>query len=269
MKRDRLIYSVLLILCITGFWLFDNFYTPPVYSAGETTDTGEVFSQSYLPAPTGGERVVHSYYMLSYNEAHEQAEWVAYRLDKGQLTYQDRERPYFVEDPFVRSKSADWRNYKGSGYDRGHLCPAGDRRFSEQAYNETFYTSNISPQDREFNAGIWNELEKQVRRWSKEKGSLHIITGGVLQEGLPSIGDEDVSVPGYFYKVVIAGQPAKPKLLAFLLPNRDSDQPLRQFLVPLDSIEALTGIDFLAGLPLSLQDKLEAGVNSSGWKFSN
>ncbi|MDC6351236.1 DNA/RNA non-specific endonuclease [Zeaxanthinibacter sp. PT1] len=269
MKRDRLIYSIVLILCVIGFWLFDNFYTPAVYSDEHTVEAVEVFPEYYLPGPGGGELVVHSHYMLSYNETHEQAEWVAYSLHKDHLTYQDRDRPYFEEDPFVRTKSADWRNYKGSGYDRGHLCPAGDRRFSEQAYNETFYTSNISPQDREFNAGLWNRLEQQVRRWSKEKGSLYIITGGVLERGLPGIGDEDVSVPRYFYKLVITGQEHKPKVLAFLMPNRESDRPLRHFLVPIDSIEEMTGINFLGQLPESLQDQLEAVVNADDWELRN
>ena len=89
-----------------------------------------------------------------------------------------------MEDPKVPSHSADWRNYRGSGFDRGHLCPAGDRRYSESAYNQTFYTSNISPQDPEFNAGIWNDLEQQVRRWCKRYGPLTVITGGVLEPGL-------------------------------------------------------------------------------------
>ena len=125
-----------------------------------------------MPSSTTGAIVVHDHYMLSYDEPYEQAEWVAYLLKKSHLTYDDRKRPYFIEDPKVRTKSADWRNYKGSGYDRGHLCPAGDRRFSGYAYNETFYTSNISPQNREFNAGIWNKLENKIRQWVKKEGTL-------------------------------------------------------------------------------------------------
>lgn len=97
---------------------------------------------------------------------------MAYTLKKQHLTYDDRKRPYLIEDPMVITKSADWRNYKGSGYDRGHLCPPGDHRFSEQAYNETFYTSNISPQDRDFNAGVWNRLEMQVGRRAKGHNEL-------------------------------------------------------------------------------------------------
>ena len=182
MKR-KTIYTILTICCAVGFWLFENFYTPDTYS--QQTDNGPRTSvaSNLMPSSTTGEIVEHSHYMLSYNEPFEQSEWVAYTLRKEHLTHDDRKRPYFIEDPKVRTKSADWRNYKGSGYDRGHLCPAGDRRFTKQAYNETFYTSNISPQDREFNAGVWNELEKQVRIWAKQHGEIFVVTAGVLENG--------------------------------------------------------------------------------------
>jgi len=143
-KKNRVIYTALLLLCIIGFWLFENFYTPDTYSSAEDDKLETNIPSYFLPTSTTGAIVAHDHFMLSYNEPYEQAEWVAYMLKKNHLTYDDRKRPYFIEDPKVKSKSADWRNYKGSGYDRGHLCPAGDRRFSEFAYNETFYTSNIS-----------------------------------------------------------------------------------------------------------------------------
>ena len=129
-KRNGTIYSILILVCVIGFWLFENFYTPATYSNNELGTNSNSFPKELLPSSTTGEIVDHSYFSLSYNEPFEQAEWVAYVLDKKNLTYDDRKRPYFIEDPFVKSKSADWRNYRGSGYDRGHLVPAGDRRFS-------------------------------------------------------------------------------------------------------------------------------------------
>ncbi len=205
--------------------------------------------------------------MLSYNEPYEQAEWVFYKLQKDHLTYDDRERPHFIEDPKVKTKSADWRNYRGSGYDRGHLCPAGDRRFSEYAYNETFYTSNIVPQDRDFNAGIWNRLEQQVRSWCKKYGELTIITGGILEEGLEEIGQEDVDVPKAFYKIVVRENNHASKIVAFIIPHRESTLPLNAFLVPIDEIERRTGIDFFEKKPSTWQETFETEVKSKGWKF--
>ena len=180
---------------MVGFWLFDNFYTPGSYSSDSDDHLKTEIADEFLPSSNTADVIYHDHYTLSYSEAHEQAEWVAYKLKREHLTDAQRERPDFIEDPSIKSKSADWRNYRGSGFDRGHLCPAGDRRFSKLAYNETFYTSNISPQIPDFNAGIWNDLEKQVRIWCKKYGELHVITGGVLESGLRTIGQEDVAVP--------------------------------------------------------------------------
>ncbi len=266
MSRNRLIYSLLLLLCIVGFWLFENFYTPSPYS-DPSSKAKSPFEKELLPSTTFNAIVTHDFYILSYSEPHEQAEWVAYRLEQAHLTYEDRERPYFLEDPKVPSKSADWRNYRGSGYDRGHLCPAGDRRFSEYAYNETFYTSNISPQKNEFNSGIWNRLELQVRQWCKRYGTLYVITGGVLENHLVEIGMEDVDVPKAFFKVILRKKGDDYKVLAFLIPHEESTNPLSDFLIPVDRLETATGLDFFYGLDDDLEEKIELGVKLSDWKF--
>ncbi|MGA9237688.1 DNA/RNA non-specific endonuclease, partial [Robiginitalea sp.] len=178
-----------------------------------------------------------------------------------------RKRPYYIQDPMVSTGSADWRNFKGSGYDRGHLCPAGDRKFSETAYNQTFYTSNISPQDRQFNAGIWNELEQQVRRWARRYGRLHVITGGVLGEGLYTIGTEDVAVPEAYYKVVIRGEGTDIRVIGFLIPNTETALQPEAFLISLDDLEALTGLDFFPQLSEQAQQYVESTVDSGPWSF--
>lgn len=266
-KRNGTIYSILILVCIVGFWLFENFYTPAVYSEKSNEIVSNEFPEELLPTSTTGEIVKHSFFTLSYNELYEQAEWVAYVLDKNHLTYDDRKRPYFIEDPFVSTKSADWRNYKGSGYDRGHLLPAGDRRFSKQAYHETFYTSNISPQNREFNAGIWNDLEQQTRRWAKRYGTLYVFTGGVLEKGLDEIGDEEVAVPDLFYKIIARKQGDEIISIAFLMPNESVSDPMNTYIVSIDEIEQDTQIDFFNKLPEKQQDLFEKNKGNSGWKF--
>lgn len=264
---NKTIYSVLMLVCVVGFWAFENFYTPDTYSDKDTEGLKVAIPNYLIPSSTTGDIVEHSYYTLSYNEPYEQAEWVAYSLDKKDLTSDDRKRPYFIEDPKVKTKSADWRNYKGSGYDRGHLCPAGDRRFSKQAYDETFYTSNISPQNRDFNAGVWNRLEMKTRYWAKKYGSIFVITGGILKRGLDEIGSEDVAVPNHFYKIIAKGEKGNIKAIAFIMENKESSAPLKEFLVPIDVIEKETGIDFFNELPMENQSKIESKVNSKDWKF--
>ena len=137
-RKRYLVYTGLMIFVIVAFWVIENFYTPAHYSTPGGTEAPTLFPEALMPETTTEALVAHQHFTLSYHERYEQAEWVAYVLKREHLTNDERQRPYFIEDPKVRTKSADWRNYKGSGYDRGHLCPAGDRRFSEYAFNETF-----------------------------------------------------------------------------------------------------------------------------------
>ena len=166
-----------------------------------------------------------------------------------------------------KTGAAHWRNYKKSGYDRGHLCPAGDRRFTKEAHDETFLTSNISPQEHKFNAGVWNRLEQKVRYWARNNDGVFVVTGGVLQNGLKTIGDEDVSVPNQFYKVILDNNNGKIKVLGFLMDHKDSDLPLYKFVVSVDDLEALTGIDFFPQLDDSIENKLEASRSYKSWSF--
>ena len=224
------------------------------------------YSFDFLPSSTTNQIVNHRFYSLSYNEKKEQPEWVAYELKPNHIKSIDRKRPFFIKDKKVKTKSADYRNYKNSGYDKGHLCPAGDRRFSEQAYNETFLTSNISPQDHQFNAGIWNRLEQKTRYWTKKYGTLYVVTGGVLTDNnLKTIGREKVAVPKRFYKIVMDYNGPKTKAIAFLLPNKDSGKPLLSFTTTIDHIEKITGIDFFPKLPDSIENKIETQNDYKKW----
>lgn len=221
----------------------------------------------FLPTSTTGQVIHHEYYSLSYAERHEQAEWIAYELKKGQVQNQNFKRPYFEVDPAVKTKSAHWRNYKNSGYDRGHLCPAADREFSLEAYNETFLTSNISPQEHNFNAGVWNKLEQQVRRWAKQYDGVFVVTGGILNDPIDYIGGEKVSVPHAFYKIVYDNRKDGINMIAFLMPHQESTASLKQFVVSVDTLENLTGIDFFPELDDDQETRLEQGINTRAWKF--
>ncbi|WP_423912642.1 DNA/RNA non-specific endonuclease [Flavobacterium sp.] len=221
----------------------------------------------FLPTSSANQVIQHQYYTISYNEEAEQADWVAYELKKEYVKNNDFKRPYFIEDPKVDSKSADWRNYKNSGYDKGHLCPAGDMKFDLNAYNDTFYTSNISPQLHDFNAGIWNRLEQKVRFWAERYDGVIVITGGVLNKPLRTIGNEKVMVPNYFYKIVFENETGKHKMIAFLMPNIKSNKALYEYIVSVDSIEKMTGIDFFSNLEDKWEDTLEKNTDYKAWIF--
>lgn len=219
----------------------------------------------YLPTSSTNQIIKHNYFTLSYNEKYEQAEWVAYYLKKEYLKKMDLKRPYFIQDPKVTTASADWRNYKNSGYDKGHLCPAGDMSFNEEAYNDTFYTSNISPQNNGFNSGIWNKLEQKTRYWASQFDGLYVVTGGVLSESTKTIGSEKVLVPNAFYKILFRVNNGKYKMIAFLIPNEKSTRPFYNYLISVDDLEKITGIDFFHQLDNAVETKLEKTVDYQSW----
>lgn len=266
----RKFYIVIAVLLVFGVYGYEYFLkTEEVYSnieKGRETkpDTNEFF----LPSSTTGQIIHHEGYSLSYSEPHEQAEWVAYELKKSHLVNTNFERPYFEIDDAVKTGAASWRNYKNSGYDRGHLCPAGDRAYSREAYNETFLTSNISPQNHEFNSGVWNSLEQKTRYWARKYDGVFVVTGGVLKGSLQTIGEERVAIPEQFYKIILDANNGKVKMVAFLMPHNNSSKPLYRFVVSVDSIEALTGIDFFPELEDRIENELEAKNDYKGWSFN-
>lgn len=272
MKNKKLIYLVLVIIALAVRYFKNSQNTTknaPAETTVEPSTSGDFKSDfNFLPSSTTGQIIHHSGYSLSYSEPHEQAEWVAYSLHKNDISYTNRKRPYFEVDPKVKTKSAHWRSYKKSGYDRGHLCPAGDRKTTKQLYFETFLTSNISPQKHAFNSGIWNTLEQKTRYWAKKYKHLYVISGGILTDkNLKTIGKDKVSVPKRFYKILLDYSKPDIKAIAFLLPHKDSNRPLYEFTVSIDEIERITGIDFFPALPDNLENKLESSSSYKGWSF--
>lgn len=266
-KRNRFIILFIIVIAVLYFIekrvdLANEEY-PELTEADR--ETSLEFEEDVFPMSTTATLVHHAYYSLSYSEPYEQAEWVAYELKKSHLSYNKFDRPYFVQDREVQTGSADWRNYKNSGFDRGHLCPAGDRRFSYEAFLETFLTSNISPMNHDFNRGVWNDLEKQVRRWAKIKDGVFVITGGVLSDNLNTIGEEGVGVPDHFYKIVANRTKGNWELIAFLIPNRPISDSYREYTTTIDNIEAKTGIDFFPNFEDDLEEKLESSLQRGPW----
>lgn len=224
------------------------------------------FAQEYLPISTG-EIVKHDFYTLSYNEKHEQAEWVYYVLTPSMISDNQERTEDFRPDPFVKTGSATLADYKGSGYDRGHLAPAGDMEATAICNSQSFYMSNMSPQVPAFNRGGWKELESIVRNWAFDFKEIYVVTGPVFRGNLGTIGTNEVTVPGYYYKVIYV--PSKQIMIGFELPNEKITQPLTSYARSVDVIESLTGIDFFQQLTDSLENTLESSFALDYWSFSN
>lgn len=149
-------------------------------------------AQQLLPTSTLGQIVKHTYYTLSYCEKDEQPEWVYYELTSEMVKGRQPRTDDYRTDEKVSSVSAQLEDYKHSGYDRGHLCPAGDMKLNLTSMSESFYLSNMSPQKKDFNAGIWNTLEDRVRKWALTSERIYVVTGGVLTSNKGKIGSNGV-----------------------------------------------------------------------------
>ena len=210
----------------------------------------------------------HAGFALCYNKTHEQSNWVAYQLTQAETQGTAERSNKFKPDPKVKGGTASDADYKQSGYDRGHLAPAADMGWSETSMQESFYYSNMSPQVPSFNRGIWKKLEEQVRNWAVQFDDIYVATGPVLTTGLPTIGFNKVSVPQLYYiALLVYGNKGK-QAIAFVLPNEASQQALAHYVITIDSLEVLTGIDFFAGLLDEEEALLESVVHTDNWSIA-
>ncbi len=220
-----------------------------------------------LPAIGSNDQIVRRVgYTLKYIDKYRNPAWVAYILQRDQIAGNEARENDFMPDPAVRSGTALSSDYTRSGYDRGHLAPAADFKDSYQVMKETFYMSNVCPQEPQFNRGIWLELEKMVRAWAYKYQKIYVVTGPVLVPGLGTIGRTNrVAVPKQFYKVVLYVNPPYVKGIAFLMNNEASNAKLSSFVVPIDQVEKVTGIDFFPRLPDGLESQVESRSNAGEW----
>jgi endonuclease G len=226
-------------------------------------------SNLHLPKTERKEIVIHhTGFSLSYNEAHEQANWVAYELSEEKTKKVFGRTNKFMPDPLVKTKTANDKDYVRSGYDRGHLAPAADMGWSAATMAESFYFSNISPQVPAFNQGIWKHLEEQVRQWAVDNKVIYIVTGPVLSKNLPTIGSSKVSVPDFYYKVILDYSEPNIQAIGFIMKNAGSMESIKMFAVSVDSVEIFTGIDFFPALPDEQEDIIEGKLCVECWSWN-
>jgi len=230
---------------------------------------------------TTDEIISHTGYSFVYSEDHEQAKWVAYLLTAERVIPMVARKDNFRPDPTVKTGTATVDDYKNSGFDRGHLAPCADMRWSKEAMDESFFFSNMSPQVPNFNQVTWEKLEELVRTWAKEYDTLYIATGPVLREGLPSIEDmlsqsnkekykakNRVSVPQYYYKVILCYNSKDIKGIGFIMPNEKGlDQTLQKYAVTIDSVQNFTGINFFHQLSKAQEECAEKTLCLPCWTW--
>ncbi|MGN1375685.1 MAG: DNA/RNA non-specific endonuclease [Prevotella sp.] len=205
-------------------------------------------------------------YTASYDPQTLLPVWVAWELTPDRLVNNvKRPTQAFHEDTDVPEPRALTYDYINSGYDRGHMCPAADNKWDATAMYESFLFTNICPQNRNLNAGDWNEMENQCRKWVKKYGRIYIVCGPILYKcSHKTIGKNRVVVPEAFFKVVLCMKD-KPKAIGFIYKNAAGNRRKGDYVNSVDQIERITGIDFFPSLPDETEDEIEAKADFEAW----
>lgn len=208
-------------------------------------------------------------YTVSYNPDLCIPNWVAWELNAEKLVERESRNSKFVPNPKLPEDMAvTTKEYTGSGWDRGHMCPAGDNKYHWHAMNESFYMTNICPQNHNLNRGDWKELEEACRRWA-EVEPVYIVCGPINYR-TPKYGyigkTFRIRVPDAFFKVVLTGvQSGKPRAIGFIYKNESSNNKRDHYVNSVDEVERITSMDFFSALPDEMENRVEASCRMDEW----
>ena len=274
-KKLRNLFALLMLLVVCGFYVTEELGIDVQAVAEDVVGKVQIKTPGKLEIPVleksvSSQVLEYKGFTVSYNKDLRLPNWVAYELTasevEGDLPRKDKFRP----DPAAHGPQANKEDYKNSGWDRGHMAPAADMKWSAEAIDESCYFTNICPQNPQLNGGDWKELEEQCRKWAQKYGSIYIACGPIITKNEHGkIGANKVVVPDKFYKVVLARVNSEYQGVGFIFhnpPQRKSkisgkpsvNRPLKSYVVSIDEVEAVTGIDFFQALPADTQNRVES-----------
>ena len=241
----RKVYFLAYLLLVSQFVIAQNYAMPLI------TSKDVIFS--------------HKGFVINYDKSTKNARWVAYTLIGKELQTKIKRNNNFMSDPFY-PQSASNKDYVKSGYDKGHLFPAGSACDST-VMRESFYFTNISPQIPSFNRGVWNKIEQKVRGWAMEYDTLYVITGCVVDSLSTKIGNQ-VAVPSYFYKLILVYTSKVNKAIVFYLKNEKADtNNISDHVMSVKQLENILKVDFCVSIPDSIENKIESNLDKQKWKW--
>ena len=272
-KKRRSSHRLFKLLVCIAIAFFASQYIQKREQKSCNNSTGEIRLELAIPQftqPTKSQVVEHIGYTVSYNEQRRNPNWVAYELTGEEVDGKEPRSEKFIPDPLVKGRQAVDDDYKDNGWDRGHHAPAADMKWSKQAMDESFYLSNISPQNGNLNRGVWKSIEELTRENAKKYGKILIVTGPAFTsaEGLGAIGDNKVLIPNAFYKVLLAYDGGYTGI-GFYCENVAGKKKLDHYAKSIDEIEEITGIDFFHLLPDEIETGVESQFNWNDWKTAN
>lgn len=218
-----------------------------------------------IPQSVPSEAVSYRGMEISFNPELHIPNWVAWELTADEVGGTEPRYNKFMSDNRV-SGCPQLGDYSYSGYDRGHMAPAGDMKWDPEAMRETFYLTNICPQAKTLNTGAWKRLEEKCRQWAQADSAIVIVSGPVLSDApLEYIGNSRVAVPARFFKVIISPYANPPRGIGFIMPNSRVEGGMQRAAVSIDEVEALTGYDFFSALPDSIEKIIESQCDFNRW----
>ena len=220
-----------------------------------------------LPSPLDGEQIVRKKaYTASYNKDTKCPNWVAWHLTAAHADGPLKRLNNFHEEESVPLPRATLQDYKGSGWSRGHMCPAGDNKWDAEAMYESFSLVNVCPQNASLNSGLWNSIEMDCRQWAKRFGDIYIVCGPLyLRREHERIGENQVWVPEAFFKVVLCLN-GTPKGFGFIVRNTDGTKKRDLYYNSIDEVERITGLDFFPSLPDDIETEVERKASIEDWR---
>lgn len=269
-KLGYIIVLIVLIPIIYGVYLYYQQTDRPKNNESQTNESLHFFFDNDLQTPISliprQEQIIHhTGYIVSYNKDLKLPNWVSYELTREETKGKEKRSNRFITDPLVKGLIATNADYARSGYDKGHMAPAADMKWSPQAMEASFYFSNICPQHSQLNRRGWKKLEEKIRDWAIADSAIIIICGPIITKQPKTIGKNKVAVPQQFFKVVLSPFAKPMRAIGFLFNNRQAVEPLSTYAVTIDSIERLTNMDFFALLPDEIENKIEAEANYFQW----
>ena len=262
MKKDaKSLLSALALVLIFAAWLIVQ--RTGLLSGPSTPLVDLSENQLELPAQKASDKIVeYKGFVSSYNTETLIPDWVAYELTADETGgTESRGGIEFRMDPTLRGVTQAMReDYSGSGWTKGHLMPAADAAYSTTTMGETFYFTNICPQDETLNAGDWAYLEKRVRQWANRYGHIWVVTGPIVGENrYGTIGEREVVVPDSFFKALKKKKKnGSYSAIAFVMDNDDERYYLKDCYLTVDELETLTGFNFFPQLDDKVEDRIEA-----------
>lgn len=261
-NKIRLLLLVCIVLCIFGFLLDGN--TPSAKETSISVQTPE--SALEIPQLSANRKeclLRRVGYTVSFNPEWNIPNWVAYELTEAETYGKCPRADHFVPDPDIPD-CPNTRDYTRSGWDRGHMAPAADMKWNSTAMRESFYLSNICPQNHNLNKGDWKQLEETVRDMARSYGSVYVCCGPVLTSADNFIGNQHrIAVPQAFFKALLWQAGGQWSAAGFYFKNMAGHQKLETYTLTLDELEEYTGIDFFPSLDDAVEKKVESELNVS------